>query len=229
MKKIVDQIVILAEAFGLPIGQPRLKIYIEALSDLPIDAIKKAVWHIIKTRPFAGNLPTIAEIREAAEQKIPLDTQAAVAWEKFKYAMAHHCPYDSVSFDDPIITRIIMVWGDWPSMGEWPSDKSQWWRREFMALYQAYAKSPHPAEVPKYLVGLTEYGNSLTGWLDYIPQPVLIAGAEGKITTTQPKRLTRVKGGLDEIQKVGDGGPGCQASEWPLIRAVAEKDQGVDD
>ena len=65
--RIVNSITVMATAWGITMDQPRLKIYLEALIDLPPGAVEKGIGHLIKTRPFAGNIPVVAEIREAAE------------------------------------------------------------------------------------------------------------------------------------------------------------------
>ena len=174
-KQIIDQLVILAEAFGLSISEARMKIYADMLADLPIDKIRAAIVHLIKNRVFAGNLPTVAEIREVAEEKIPIESQAAIAWDKFRHALANHCPYDSVKFDDPIISHIISVWGDWTSMGDWDESQTHHRRREFGKLYEAYAKSGNLPAVPDHHVGLAEYQNTKSGYVEFTPVPVLIS------------------------------------------------------
>jgi hypothetical protein len=65
--QIVRAVTVMATHWGIPMDRPRLKIYVEALKDLPPGAVEKGIGHLIKTRPFAGNLPVVAEIREAAE------------------------------------------------------------------------------------------------------------------------------------------------------------------
>lgn len=67
VERIVNAITLMATQWGLPMDGPRMKIYRDALIDLPPGAVEKGVWHLIKTRPFAGNLPVVAEIREAAD------------------------------------------------------------------------------------------------------------------------------------------------------------------
>ena len=173
--EIIDQLVILAESFGLSISEARMQIYADMLADLPIKKIQAGVVQLIKTRTFAGNLPSVAEIREAAEDKIPIDAQAAIAWDKFRYALANHCPYDSVKFDDPIISHIISVWGDWTSMGDWDESQTHHRRREFGKLYEAYAKSGNLPAVPDHHVGLAEYQNTKSGYVEFTPVPVLIS------------------------------------------------------
>jgi hypothetical protein len=66
-ERIIKAITVMATAWGIVMDGPRMKIYRDALADLPPGAVEKAVGHLIKTRPFAGNIPVVAEIREAAE------------------------------------------------------------------------------------------------------------------------------------------------------------------
>lgn len=172
---------IMAEAFQKKPSQALTEIYWKVLQDLSIDEFEQAALKVINTRQITGTFPMVAEIREAALEVVPLDTRAALAWEQFLYALRHHCPYDSVAFDDPIISQIIRAWGDWPAMGDWQEDKTQWWRREFMTLYRAYAQAPDLPQVPVYWVGLIEHQNSRAGYLEFIPRLVMIARRSGQI------------------------------------------------
>lgn len=67
VERIVNSITLMATQWGLAMDGQRMKIYRDALIDLPPGAVEKGVWHLIKTRPFAGNLPVVAEIRDAAD------------------------------------------------------------------------------------------------------------------------------------------------------------------
>ena len=174
--EIIDQLVILAEAFGLSVTDARMEIYAEMLSDLPLEKIRAGVVHLIKTRTFAGNLPTVAEIREAiAGEGQPLETRAALAWDKALTALHDHGPYQSPAFDDLIVTRIIIAWGGWIELGNWPAEESKWKRKEFMQLYGAYASDPHPPELPGHLIGIAEANNREFA-PDFVPEPVRIGG-----------------------------------------------------
>jgi len=66
-ERIVKAVTVMATAWGIVMDGPRMKIYRDALADLPPGAVEKGIGHLIKTRPFAGNIPVVAEIREAAE------------------------------------------------------------------------------------------------------------------------------------------------------------------
>lgn len=67
-ERIVKAVTVMATAWGIVMDGPRMKIYRDALLDLPPGAVEKAIVHLIKTRPFAGNIPVVAEIRVAAEK-----------------------------------------------------------------------------------------------------------------------------------------------------------------
>lgn len=160
---IHEQILILAEAYGLPISEARQQIYVEALIDLAPETVRAAVGHIIRTRSFAGNLPTVAEIREAATGGESVDTQIALAWDKLIYAVERHGYYDSIQFDDPVITMIVRSWGGWIKWsGEVKTDELKWARKDFEKLYRAYAGTK-PGE-QKHLVGYYERENGGLTW-----------------------------------------------------------------
>lgn len=174
--QIIDQLVILAEAFGLSFNDARMGIYADCLADLSIDKIQVGVYRLIKTRTFAGNLPTVAEIREAiAGDGQPLETRAALAWDTAVRAIHEHGPYQSPQFPDPIITRIVIAWGGWIDFGNWPAEETKWKRKEFMQLYAAYASDMNPPEVPDHLIGIAE-GNNRDHFPEFVPAPVQIGG-----------------------------------------------------
>jgi hypothetical protein len=174
--EIIDQLVILAEAFGLSINDARMEIYAKMLLDLPIDKIQAGIICIIKTRTFAGNLPTVAEIREAiAGNGQPLETRAALAWDIVLTAIHEHGPYQSPAFADPIITRIVIAWGGWSDFGTWPAEETKWKRKEFMQLYGAYASDTRPPGVPDHLIGIAE-GNNRDHFPEFVPPPVQVGG-----------------------------------------------------
>ena len=178
--EIVDQLVILAEAFGLSFNDARMEIYAECLADLPIDKIKFGIVRLIKTRSFAGNLPTVAEIREAATGGAgAIALRIVTAWDKFMYALNRHAPYDSVQFDDPIICHIVRQWGGWTEMGDWPASETKWKRKEFEKLYEAYAVSDNLPEPDQHLIGLTEANNRAL-YPEFVPKPILITGETGR-------------------------------------------------
>jgi len=66
LSQVLSQVLVLAEGFGIAMPPARQTIYAECLADLPLERLRQGVVHLLKSRTFAGNLPSIAEIREAA-------------------------------------------------------------------------------------------------------------------------------------------------------------------
>ncbi len=178
-KEILKQVLILAEAFGLPINDARQRIYVDALSDLPLEQIEAAVLNIIKTRTFAGNLPTVAEIRESAGTGHELmETRIAIAWDKLLYALERHGTDETVIFDDPLIHHILKSWGGWIEWGNGLLTKDvKWVRKDFDALYRAYSFAQLGPPPP--CIGDCEHQNSLKGYDEFIPPPIYISGKPG--------------------------------------------------
>lgn len=172
-----------------------IEIYWRVLQDMTIEAFEKAALIIINTRTITGTFPMVAEIRAAAGGGAEaMALRAVVAWDKFMYALHNHAPYDSVKFDDPIITHIVRQLGGWTEMGDWPVEETKWKRKEFERLYEAYAASDTLPEPVGHLVGLTEAHNR-DKFPDFVGTPFLITGTAGQIRSLphqepQPKRLT---------------------------------------
>jgi hypothetical protein len=172
--EIVDQLVILAESFGLSFNDARMEIYVDCLTDVSLEKLKSGIVRLIKTRTFAGNLPSVAEIREASlDGDVPIETLAALAWETAAKAIHDVGPYESPSFADPIITRIIIAWGGWIDFGNWPAEQTRWKRKEFMDLYKAYAATDQRPYTPDHLIGISE-GNNRDQFPEFVPEPIQI-------------------------------------------------------
>lgn len=155
------------------------EVYWRVLQDMPIEDFEKAALTIINTRKITGTFPMVAEIREAAGGGAGAQAlRAVLAWDKFMYALQRHAPYDSVAFDDPIITHIVRQLGGWTEMGDWPAEETKWKRKEFERLYEAYASSDSLPEPEGHLVGLTEAHNR-DREPDFVPKPFLISGETG--------------------------------------------------
>jgi hypothetical protein len=153
------------------------EVYWKVLADMPIEAFEKAALTIINARKITGTFPMVAEIREAAGGGAGAQAlRAVVAWDKFLYALHRHAPYDSVRFDDPIVTHIVRQLGGWTEMGDWPAEETKWKRKEFERLYEAYSAGNLP-ETNDHLVGLTEAENRAK-FPDFVPKPFLITDDE---------------------------------------------------
>lgn len=66
-ERIINALTVMATHWGIAMDGPRMKIYLDALMDVPPGAVEKGIGHLIKTETFGGVLPIVGKIREAAE------------------------------------------------------------------------------------------------------------------------------------------------------------------
>jgi hypothetical protein len=208
---------IMGEAFQKKPSESMTEIYWKILQDMTIEDFEGASLSIINTRKITGTFPLVAEIREAAQTSTePLEIRIAIGWDKLKYALHRHGHYDSVQFDDPIIHRIVDSWGGWMEL-DWETKEDKWKRKEFVELYRAYSQANLP-EPQGHLVGFHEHSNSLRGFADFIPPPVLISGRTGAFVS---RVLPKAKPPR-QIESNGSAHGGGQ-NKQPLLEKDAEE------
>jgi hypothetical protein len=172
-KRFGQAMVLMAECFQKEPSKMLVQGYWRILQDMTIETFEKACLVLVNTRKITGTFPMVAEIREAAGGGAGAQAlRAVVAWDKFMYALHRHAPYDSVKFNDPIITHIVRQLGGWIEMGDWPAEETKWKRKEFERLYEAYSAGDLP-ETNDHLVGLVEAENRAK-FPDFVPKPFLI-------------------------------------------------------
>jgi hypothetical protein len=171
---------IMGEAFQKTPSDSLAEIYFKLLQDLSIESFEQACLTLINTRKITGTFPLVAEIREAvAGAGQSLETRAALAWDVALKAMHDHGSYQSPSFADPIISRIIIAWGGWIEFGNWQAEETKWKRKEFIELYRAYSAQPGQPAPPDHLIGIAE-GHNRDHFPEFVPEPVQIGADERK-------------------------------------------------
>jgi hypothetical protein len=195
-KRFMVAMAVMAEAFQKTPSDAMGDVYWKVLADMPIETFEKACLVLVNTRKITGTFPMVAEIREAAGGGPGTQAlRAVIAWDKFMYALHRHAPYDSVEFDDRIITHIVRQLGGWTEMGDWPTEETKWKRKEFERLYEAYAASETLPEPDGHLVGLTEAENR-DRFPEFVPKVYLITGETGSFKSLpwEPKEQKRLSG-----------------------------------
>ena len=180
----------LAEALKGKLSEMKIKIYFEALKDIPLEGFKQAVSNIARTSKF---FPVPAEIREAIFGR-PED-QAVIAVDKIQGALRGVGGYESVCFDDPIIHLIIQNYGGWAKLSDITQDEWKWLRKEFEKHYKVYAgRGTSYAVIPERLAGIHERVSD-TKQLPWPDKNVRLIGDERKILawTTEKKALAAAK------------------------------------
>lgn len=100
------------------------------------------------------------------------------AWTKFEKALGMVGTYESVVFDDPIIHLVIQNLGGWTRQGQITEKEKPFIKNEFIRRYQEIKSRGVIPEYPPKLVGISEGQNRLSGFLDMVPEPVLIGNPE---------------------------------------------------
>jgi hypothetical protein len=97
-----------------------------------------------------------------------------VAWSKVKKSISTVGSYETVSFDDPIINRVIQDMGGWIKLCSSSVDELPFIGNEFKARYTAFKGQGEIPEYPAKLYGICESENISKGLLNHIPAPILI-------------------------------------------------------
>ena len=126
----------LGETFDREITEGKLDAYSFALKDLPIEEIEKGTLEVMRTRKTAS-FPKPGEIREASQGNIELE--AIMAFEVVEKAIRKYGAYQSVVFDDPVISRTIANLGGWVKMCRTPIEEAKWIKKDFLRLYDAFS------------------------------------------------------------------------------------------
>ncbi|NSX14984.1 hypothetical protein HTY52_12950 [Cupriavidus taiwanensis] len=98
---------------------------------------------------------------------------ALVAWAKVDRALRTVGTYRSVSFDDPLIHRVLTEMGGWIELGRKTEDEWPFVRNEFVNRYRGYKMRSELPDFPPHLIGVAEAQNAKTG---FAVEPPLLLG-----------------------------------------------------
>jgi len=179
---------VIAEAFDKQLSGSQLDLYFLALQDLTLEQFKKAGNIIIQTARF---FPKPVDFREAVKGTVLDKTTQAVL--QFENAVRRHGYYASVIFEDKIIHACVEALGGWQEIyQDWGYENWTWVKKDFEKHYEYFLKYP-PSNIPEKLIGFHEQNNSSRGYLDDIPEPVLIGdGRQTEISDGEKKQIAGV-------------------------------------
>lgn len=166
-----------------------LKVWWDALKPFDFDAVNQALgMHCIN--PDNGQyLPKPSDVVKLLRGST--QDSALVAWSKVDTAVRTVGTYSSVSFDDPIILRVLQDMGGWIALGAKKEEEWPFIAREFENRYRGYVMRPE-IEYPRWLPGIAEAQNSQAG--QPVQPPVLIG---------DPARAKLVLQNGSDTQRVG--------------------------
>lgn len=173
-RPFMQRLVVLSELFGKPLSPAVQTLYFEALQDLLLEDVVRALGQATQACTF---MPKPAEVRRLA---VGDDEDAAErAWMGLRAAMRSVGSYASLVVTDPALGETITaMFGDWPTACASDFSPEMWAskRKEFGRVYHVVAQ--RGAVGSRYLPGICEQQNSgRLDWLAYVPVKQLTGDA----------------------------------------------------
>lgn len=147
--------------YGKDLSEFALSVWWEAMRPFDFVAVRDALNRHAVNPDNGQFLPKPADVVRLLRGST-LDS-ALVAWAKVDKAVRQIGSYASVTFDDPIIHRVIADMGGWVSVCSGTEDEWPFKAKEFENRYRGYVNRP-PEEWPPRLIGLEEHQNSQNGF-----------------------------------------------------------------
>lgn len=153
------------EAYGKEATKTLAELYFNSLRDFPMEKVKESFNRHIRESKFFPKVSELIELLEGNKEE-----KALIAWTTFRDTIRHQGGDRSVIFTDPKITWIIKSYGGWIKVCEMETKDLDFMRLGFLKAYNNI-RDGLPQEK---LTGRFEWENSVRGYLDYIPKPLVI-------------------------------------------------------
>jgi hypothetical protein len=167
-KKMFGEFILaIGEMFDKDISDVLRQLYWKALEPFTDKQCEKAFNTVILSSRF---MPKPVDIIEAIRGNNT--DRATSAWIDVLKTVRRVGTWESVKFADPVIHSVIESMGGWIRLGQTPETEIKWKQKEFERLYQVIQEreGTHPDHLP----GVFEMENSAQGYVEHIPEPVLI-------------------------------------------------------
>lgn len=175
------QMIKLGSVFRVEVDDMLQATYADALGDIPLDALARAVSHVVDNCRY---MPCPAELRQfsGAGNK----AQALVAWQAVTAAIGAHGRRRSVDFG-PIVNAAVRDVGGWMQLClQNEKDYSVWTKKAFVEAFERHSFGEVPTAQGSYLVGAEECAGHNFGrpprpaaQIGAAPSARLLASAQG--------------------------------------------------
>ncbi len=175
-EKFVPLITGLCELYNKTPSEFIYDIYYELLKDFEYKAVESAIRQVVKSHKY-NTLPKPADILEFLEGS--KDDKAMIAWLKVKEALEKGDYYNTIEFNDPIISHCITAMsGSWMQFCDDTTLKKDipFIEKRFLDMYKLFLK--REVDKPEKLIGFIEAENRKDGHLENIPKPIQIGQKE---------------------------------------------------
>ena len=183
------------------ISADAVEIWWRKLARFDLEAISRAFSKHTDRSKFFPSPSEILALLEPQRERSPL-----LAWAEVERTISKHGAYATVQFD-PVTNAVIQDMGGWACLCHQNLDEP-WTQREFERRYGEYQQHGVNSSTP--LQGLVEQQNRTTGYLQHIPEPVLIGDGHGPVALPEPDRtqevLSKLKQMVDQEETLDKGG-----------------------
>lgn len=167
--RFINMMTGLAEMYKQNLSEFMLDMYFSLLKDYTEKQVSEAIRKVMANYKY-NTLPKPADILEYLEGT--RDDKALMAWLQAKEAVQKGGYYASVVFKDPIIAHCIKELGGWQNFCCCPVKELSFLEKRFLDLYRVLEKRGLCDNLR--LIGFTELQNGERGFLDKIPEPIMI-------------------------------------------------------
>lgn len=163
-----------AEVYDKRLSDVVVAVYWDALRHVDLRAIAAAAKRHIQDPERGHYMPKPADLLSVATPT----RGAIVAWAEVEDAMVRYGAYRSVQFADATTNAVIRDLGGWPVVCR-EHNAQPWIEKEFAKRYQEYQNCGRTYNGS--LPGIHETENRAAGYLEAIPDPVLIGPPEARL------------------------------------------------
>jgi hypothetical protein len=156
-----------------------IDLYWSALKDLELSEIETALQMHMRDPDKGRFMPKPADLRGFICRA---PKSSVIAWAQVEKAMNKYDAYSTVQFEDGGINAVVKDLGGWPWLCSQNIDEP-WTQKEFERRYEAYRNYGQSLNEP--LLGIFEVSNRNNGYLEHIPDTVLITDS-GEIRQLPP-------------------------------------------
>lgn len=165
-QRLIGCVAMLCEAVGRTPSKATYLAYEIGLDGVPVDDIEAAAAAALQ-RPDRW-MPTPGQLRElAGATQANAADRASLAFDALRVACARVGSYRSPDFDDPLINAVVRHLGGWTRACDLPvSEFNVWYRKEFVAAYEMFARIGVAKNLAAPLAGESEESNLANGYED---------------------------------------------------------------
>lgn len=183
--------------YGREVSDFALDVWWRALQQFDLAAVTDAFGRHLVNPDSGQYLPKPADIVRMMGGTT--EDSALQAWAKVDWAVRCVGCYRSLTFDDPLVQRVIADMGGWVALCAGSDEEWPFVARDFQHRYRGYRTRSEVPSYPGHLVGRIEADNGARGFRATEP-PVLIgdeiramavlrAGHDGPLVGATPLRL----------------------------------------